>query len=292
MLKQQPIAEFKTEGHFMAFLPTEAIQAFVKEFWILNLSRIAKHHKTELELPNLAHEIIFKYGQDYEEHQPIQGSHFIQKHSALIGIRPFVKASKRTNINQPLILVGVKLSPLGMFRLSNMPLGEFFNQNIALDEFKHPFLKRLEEELAAMVNNPQQIILHLNKKLTSYFLTAAINADAIRFYTALDQSGLLSGAILIKNTGYNYKFWERKFKKYIGITPKKYLKTRRFLNFYHRWITSGQYKYIDLVYEENYFDQNHLIKDFKAMLGCSPNQFLQKMNDTYTQHITQSYPDV
>ena len=87
-------------------------------------------------------------------------------------------------------------------------------------------------------------------------------------------------------TSFSYKKLERYFQKYIGINPKKLAKLLRFKSFYQDWIKAEDYKYIDLVYKHNFYDQNHLIKDFKSILNNSPSKFLKEMNGQFTQHIT------
>lgn len=277
------------EGQYQSFVPIDALLPFVEAFWVHELNEYCSHNKTELELPSLNHEIIFKFGQDFEEYCPINKTYKIQANSIITGVRTFAKSSKRTDFNKSLFLVGIRFKPLGMYTLFDIPLQEFYNQSISFSEFIIPILLELEQELIHKKNS-SEVIHFLNQRLNSYYTNSNVSLDALRFYQELDKSKLQDYSTFIKNSEFHYKYLERKFKKYIGITPKKFFKTQRFLSFYKSWFLNNQYEYIDSVYQFHYFDQSHLIKDFKSVLGDSPSTFLKTMNQSYTQNIRLAYP--
>jgi AraC-like DNA-binding protein len=74
----------------------------------------------------------------------------------------------------------------------------------------------------------------------------------------------------------NYKWLERNFKKYIGVSPKDYLLLRRFLNAYRSLDSLSTKTLLQTALEHGYYDDNHLIKDFRSFSGQSPKAFFQK----------------
>jgi AraC-like DNA-binding protein len=59
---------------------------------------------------------------------------------------------------------------------------------------------------------------------------------------------------------------ERHFLEKIGLTPKMYSRIIRF-NKVYQTLQSGDYdKWQDVVYQYNFYDQAHFIKDFKTFL--------------------------
>lgn len=78
---------------------------------------------------------------------------------------------------------------------------------------------------------------------------------------------------------------ERKFKKYVGLSPKEYLNIVRF----QRALRAIRYSYrkrnlLDIAFECGYYDQAHFSKEVKRMTGLSPSQlknvvFLQSTGD-------------
>ena len=87
------------------------------------------------------------------------------------------------------------------------------------------------------------------------------------------------GSIKIK--GLNEKLFisqspfEKRFRKIVGTTPKKFSSIVRF-NAVLDNISSGK-SLTDLCYEYNFFDQAHLIKDFKQFTGDTPENFKRSL---------------
>lgn len=76
----------------------------------------------------------------------------------------------------------------------------------------------------------------------------------------------------------NYKWLERNFKKYIGLSPKDYLLIKRFLNTYRSLDTVSSKTLLQTALEHGYYDDNHLIKDFRRFSGQPPKAFFKNHN--------------
>lgn len=69
------------------------------------------------------------------------------------------------------------------------------------------------------------------------------------------------------------------FEMHIGKTPSDLRKVFRFRQSLQQWMSkSPKNNLSDITYELNFFDQSHLIKDFKAMTGYAPKAFFEKLN--------------
>ena len=69
---------------------------------------------------------------------------------------------------------------------------------------------------------------------------------------------------------------ERNFVKRTGVSPKTLM---RIVRIYYLWTKIKDEKaidYKDLVFEGNYFDQAHFIKDFKSIIGETPGFFFNR----------------
>ena len=85
--------------------------------------------------------------------------------------------------------------------------------------------------------------------------------------------GQISVSNVIKEIGVNYKWLERNFSMYMGLTPKEYSQLQRFIS-----------AYIDLHAEPNdllnvaitngYYDYNHFLKKFKDFTGKTPMEYM------------------
>jgi len=280
-------AEFRTEAFYQAYKPSVNLQDFIHEYWIMHLDKTAVHDKSELELPKLFPEIIFKYGEDYEELRINHDKKSIHKKSSLSGISSFAKASKRVNTKNTLLMVGIKFKPLGLFSILNYPVFELYDLCISLEDIKNNELIELEEKVY-YAKNRIDILNLLNSQFENIIFKNNINSDSLKFTNLIENMNVNSLQFFLKNNQSNYKSLERKFKKIIGVNPKQYFKLKRFNSFYKDLLLLENTKYIDLVFKHNYYDQNHLIKDFKTILKTSPNKFLKNSNSHFTQHISKS----
>ncbi len=69
----------------------------------------------------------------------------------------------------------------------------------------------------------------------------------------------------------------RLFKNNLGQNPKSYLKTIRFRNILDE-IMNEQHSLSEMDYLDQYYDQAHFIKDFKAFTGHSPKKLIDKVS--------------
>jgi methylphosphotriester-DNA--protein-cysteine methyltransferase len=65
---------------------------------------------------------------------------------------------------------------------------------------------------------------------------------------------------------------ERAFKKYVGLTPKFYMRIIRFSHIFHAF-TTGKDNWAQLGLEAGFYDQSHFIKNFKAFTGEDPSAY-------------------
>lgn len=68
------------------------------------------------------------------------------------------------------------------------------------------------------------------------------------------------------------------FLKHIGTNPSQFIKIERFRNavkMFAKYATKEQL--IDIAFLAEYFDQSHMVKDFKSLTGYSPKIFFSKL---------------
>ncbi|WP_407429673.1 helix-turn-helix domain-containing protein [Arcticibacter sp.] len=70
----------------------------------------------------------------------------------------------------------------------------------------------------------------------------------------------------------NHKWLGRNFKRYIGMSPKKFILLQRFLSAFDD-LKSATKSTLDIALSNGYYDDMHLLKDFKNYSGTTPSKY-------------------
>lgn len=84
---------------------------------------------------------------------------------------------------------------------------------------------------------------------------------------------------LTEKVGYSQKHFIDLFKKYVGVSPKSYLRIIRFQKVILEIEKNREINWSTIAYDCGYYDQSHFINDFKKFSGFTPNEYLRKKNE-------------
>lgn len=90
----------------------------------------------------------------------------------------------------------------------------------------------------------------------------------------LENRGNIGGADISRETIRSPRYMRRLFKTHMGIGPKRFAEIVRFQSICERLREGPPCSYAELAAEAGYFDQAHLIKNFKHYAGETPMGFL------------------
>ena len=76
------------------------------------------------------------------------------------------------------------------------------------------------------------------------------------------------------------KQFERKCKERIGMNPKTFARILKFSKAYRLHEAFPQLSWTSIAYEAGYFDQMHMIRDFKVFAGVNPSVIQQQLLST------------
>ena len=74
-------------------------------------------------------------------------------------------------------------------------------------------------------------------------------------------------------TGYSPKRFIKLFEDYVGLTPKVFCRVLRFQAVLDRITAQKAVDWAKVAVDCGYFDQSHLIRDFREFSGISPSQY-------------------
>ena len=84
---------------------------------------------------------------------------------------------------------------------------------------------------------------------------------------------------LESKTGYSSRWLNMKFKDKLGVSPKNLSSIVRFNQYYQSFILGSEESLFKNDFHQLYYDQSHLIKDFKRFTGLPPTKLEKHIND-------------
>ncbi len=166
----------------------------------------------------------------------------------------------------------VYFTEIGFTHFASHPANELFNLSLSLDDiFDKNEISAVEEKLMIATTDKQRI------KIVEQFLVAQlkdIQTDKL-IVEAVKLIYKSNGTIRVKEL--NEKLFisqspfEKRFRKVVGTTPKKFTSIIRFNTVLDN--LNETKSLTEICYENNFFDQAHFIKDFKQFTGQTPENF-------------------
>ncbi len=168
--------------------------------------------------------------------------------------------------NKPYSVFSVKFKSTGLFSLLGIEMHKFTDADIDCYSIKLPFdIGHVYQKIAQstdideQVNIVESFLVNVlskkeNKSRLSGFIENANDIEAQPIYLSQRQQ-------------------ERLFLKEVGMSPKHFNCLKRFSSLIKAKKQNKDLSWTSLAHEYGYFDQAHLIKDFRAFLGMAPTSF-------------------
>ena len=93
-----------------------------------------------------------------------------------------------------------------------------------------------------------------------------------------------SAAEIAEKTGYSQRHFIELFRNEVGLTPKKFHRLRRFRKVIEAVQRQTDVDWADIGSSVGYFDQAHLIHDFREFSDLSPEQYL-RLRTPFINHV-------
>lgn len=114
-------------------------------------------------------------------------------------------------------------------------------------------------------------VLNKVKGLYDYNSTILESIEQIR-----RTSGTISVKEIYSSMNISKSKLEQHFNREVGLTPKEFCKIEKINCFIKTYIGDGHVSLTELTYQCGYYDQSHLIKDFRYFLNTSPKKFFER----------------
>lgn len=174
------------------------------------------------------------------------------------------------DINQSHKAVRVGFHPGGLFRLLGIPMHEMIDDNYDAADVFGTEMQRVNEQMQKAVS------FDAIKEVVEQFLLKKVKGlrPSMPFDKAMLELMQLNGNVPIEKIAslscLSLRQFERVCKTRIGMPAKLFARLIRFSKAYRLHESCPQMTWTSIAYECGYFDQMHLIRDFKEFAAVSP----------------------
>jgi AraC-like DNA-binding protein len=179
---------------------------------------------------------------------------------------------------------GIKFNP-GSFRpFLDAPASSLANRTVPVNRIfgrgvERKSLNALESVLLGPVNEDRMV-----EAAEAFFLsrvpapdeTVTLAGSLVR--RILEEPEIKTVDDLVNRTGIGKRTLQRIFGEYVGAAPKWVIRRYRLHELVEKFNSGSKMNWADLALELGYFDQAHLINDFKSIVGYSPVHYLKSAN--------------
>jgi len=179
-------------------------------------------------------------------------------------------------INQTgkLRVYGVSFFPAGLYPILKIPISEFSDKTIELDLIIKNFTNSIVSKIK-LDDSISDTVAIIEEELANIVDVSLIpTKETQRLFESFHRNNNLKIDSFCNMHGINQRRLERLSKKYIGVSPKAFNRITRFQEII-KLLEINDENFTAITYNNNYYDQNHFIKDFKSFTGTTPTEFLK-----------------
>lgn len=257
--------------NYQTYKPHPDLESLVKFYWTLEVPFDVNNQKQKI-IPDGCIEMTFNLGDKIKRY--ISETEFILNPNAMV-----MGQRTKSYYIEPVghvDTIAICFYPYGFANFINTSLENLVDQETPIEDlFNEIQANELEQRIVQTTNTKERIEIietFLLNKLNEK--TTIENIVKTTVETLMSTKGSMPINIIMKDDLSKRRQLERYFKKQIGISPKQLGKVIRLQATLQMLLSQQSETLTDIAYENEYFDQNHFIKDFKEFVGITPKEFL------------------
>ncbi|MDR0748086.1 MAG: helix-turn-helix transcriptional regulator [Tannerellaceae bacterium] len=171
-------------------------------------------------------------------------------------------------------IISVVFQPHGAKAFFSMPIPEFLEIIVPVGDAGDTALCELHDRLLNTFDNQacvREIEAFLMRRL---YVKKEYNHRRMDAVIRAVNSGEMNIDNLCRTSCLSYRQFKRVFFEYAGINPKDFLRIIRFQKMLSIWQSQPQISFAHMAHDCGFYDQSHLINEFKAFAGYTPNEYI------------------
>ena len=190
---------------------------------------------------------------------------------------PIILFGQQTSVNRRYIFGNeflnfqIVFQPTGLFRLTGIPSFELSNQCVDAENIFSKNIRFIYEQLQHAKSFSEMLLIadKFVATLVSNVKKETHLLDSVsKLMMKSDEN--ISLDCLARESCLCTKQFKRKFNERIGVNPKTYARIIRFTRAFNTKNAHSDWDWLRIAIECNYFDYQHLVKDYKEFTGLTP----------------------
>ena len=247
-------------------------RSIIKHFWSLEQSADEVLDSREPVLPDGCPEIVFNLSDRFRRYTN-ETEFELQPQTIIAGqMTQRVVIGPSGDVN----LFGIRFQPFGAYYFLRVPMIDLSNRIDGMELLMSKTESILREQLlecdsfAARISVFEGVLAERLKRaeLPDRKLSCVVDSLARRSNVRVGR--------FASEIGWTERKLERDFKKYVGLSPKMFGRVSRFSAIVRALETNGPTRLVEPAHDFGYYDQSHMINEFREFSGESPTSFYDR----------------
>lgn len=236
--------------------PSAEIGYFVQHYWIVrwDLRGQAPYSQVVIAHPNV--NLVFEKGA-----------------SGVFGV---AKTTSSHLLKEQGWVFGIKFKPGGFYPFLQAPVSTLTGGVISLEEVFGVETAPMEAEILSLTDDAA-MVGRAEAFLTAHLPERDPNTALISEIVQMIQQDrtILKVEDVVRLSGMNKRTMQRLFDRYVGVSPKSVIQRYRLHEAAEHMDQGTAGDWLDLSIALGYYDHSHFIRDFRSIVGVSPEQYRQ-----------------
>jgi len=236
--------------------PSAEIGYFVQHYWIVrwDLRGQAPYSQVVIAHPNV--NLVFEKGA-----------------SGVFGV---AKTTSSHLLKEQGWVFGIKFKPGGFYPFLKAPVSTLTGGVISLEEVFGVETAPMEAEILSLTDDAA-MVGRAEAFLTAHLPERDPNTALISEIVQMIQQDrtILKVEDVVRLSGMNKRTMQRLFDRYVGVSPKSVIQRYRLHEAAEHMDQGTAGDWLDLSIALGYYDHSHFIRDFRSIVGVSPEQYRQ-----------------
>lgn len=253
--------------NFRLFQPVASLSRYIKQYWFLEME--ASEAVGERVIPTGYVELTFHF------------ANHLLKRKRIDELQPgIILSGQKTDFFDVLptgkiSMLSIQFYPHSAGLFFDLPVNELTNETLDLYDLFGAPARELEEQLDDLPTLEEKVKHIENFLLDRLSLKTNDAWNRISHTIGLinQSNGMITLDKLASEACLCRKQHERVFKEMVGLSPKQFLKVIRFQYALYAHQHHSIESLTELAYRCGYYDQSHMIHDFRELSGITPKQY-------------------